>query len=219
MKLKCLLFAALAVASMSALAGTNQLFVNDFEMKPGETKTVEVLLKNADQFSALQADFHYATGLSAGLKADGKPFITVMGRSQGYDCFASVPGNASMRIVDVQMQNNAESMTVTDKGEAILQIQIVAEQGMENGTYTCSIDKQRFSTGKANGEGDVDGESSTFNVKVTSTGVNDVTVAKEVSSVKYVNIAGMESAEPFDGVNVVITTYTDGSKATTKMVK
>ena len=50
-------------------------------------------------------------------------------------------------------------------------------------------------------------------------GVNDVHVDKNVKSVKYYNLLGVESAEPFQGVNVVVTTYDDGSKAASKVVK
>lgn len=61
---------------------------------------------------------------------------------------------------------------------------------------------------------------SAFNFKVTlSTGVNDLTAAKTVSSVRYYNVSGQESAEPFQGVNIVVTNYTDGSHTTTKIVK
>ncbi len=50
------------------------------------------------------------------------------------------------------------------------------------------------------------------------TGVNDIN-SKAVKSVKYVNIAGVESNKPFDGVNIMVTTYTDGTKAATKVIK
>lgn len=61
---------------------------------------------------------------------------------------------------------------------------------------------------------------SAFNFKVTlSTGVDDLTAAKTVSSVRYYNVSGQESAEPFQGVNIVVTNYTDGSHTTTKIVK
>ncbi len=50
------------------------------------------------------------------------------------------------------------------------------------------------------------------------TGINDIN-SKAVKSVKYVNIAGIESAEPFDGLNIVVTTYTDGTKAAAKVIK
>ena len=54
--------------------------------------------------------------------------------------------------------------------------------------------------------------------KKTVTGVNDIN-AKAVAGVKYYNLAGVESNVPFDGVNVVVTTYTDGTKAASKVIK
>ncbi len=35
----------------------------------------------------------------------------------------------------------------------------------------------------------------------------------------YYNLAGVESAEPFKGVNLKVTTYTDGSRTTEKIIK
>lgn len=51
-----------------------------------------------------------------------------------------------------------------------------------------------------------------------STAVNDIT-AKTVAGVKYVNLAGAESNKPFDGVNIMVTTYTDGTKSAAKVIK
>ena len=51
------------------------------------------------------------------------------------------------------------------------------------------------------------------------TAVDNVETAKAVSSVKYVNVAGQTSEVPFDGMNVKVTTYTDGTQSTIKMVK
>ena len=51
------------------------------------------------------------------------------------------------------------------------------------------------------------------------TGVKTVEGAKEVKSVKYVNTVGQISDRAFDGVNVMITTYTDGTTNTVKVVK
>lgn len=50
------------------------------------------------------------------------------------------------------------------------------------------------------------------------TGVNDVN-AKTVAGVKYVNAAGVESNTPFDGINIVVTSYTDGTMSAVKVVK
>jgi hypothetical protein len=50
------------------------------------------------------------------------------------------------------------------------------------------------------------------------TAVNDIN-AKTVAGIKYVNVAGIESNKPFDGVNIVVTTYTDGTKAVKKVLR
>lgn len=51
------------------------------------------------------------------------------------------------------------------------------------------------------------------------TGINTVETIKNVTSVKYYNLQGIESATPFDGVNIMVKTFDDGSKATVKVVK
>ena len=47
----------------------------------------------------------------------------------------------------------------------------------------------------------------------------DVTSSKTVESVRYFNVMGMESKEPFEGINIVVTRYTDGSFSTAKVLK
>lgn len=47
----------------------------------------------------------------------------------------------------------------------------------------------------------------------------DQIATREVAGVKYYNVAGVESDRPFQGVNIVVTRYTDGSMTTTKVVK
>ncbi len=52
------------------------------------------------------------------------------------------------------------------------------------------------------------------------TAINTVETGNgEVKSVKYVNVAGIMSDTPFQGVNIVVTEYTDGSRTTSKMLK
>lgn len=42
---------------------------------------------------------------------------------------------------------------------------------------------------------------------------------KTINNVKYYNVAGMESYVPFDGVNIKVTTYNDGTTSTCKVIK
>ena len=52
-----------------------------------------------------------------------------------------------------------------------------------------------------------------------TTGVEDFDAEKTVAGVTYYNLLGVSSDRPFEGVNVVVTTYTDGTKSSKKIVK
>ena len=52
-----------------------------------------------------------------------------------------------------------------------------------------------------------------------NTAVEELDVNKAVANVTYYNLAGQQSAQPLDGVNIVVTTYTDGSTTTAKVIK
>ena len=49
--------------------------------------------------------------------------------------------------------------------------------------------------------------------------IDAVATVKPVSSVRYYNLAGVESAEPLDGVSIKVTTYTDGTRKCEKVVR
>ena len=50
------------------------------------------------------------------------------------------------------------------------------------------------------------------------TGIDNV-ASKNVAGIKYYNLSGVESDVPFQGVNIEVTTYTDGSRTTRKIMK
>ena len=51
------------------------------------------------------------------------------------------------------------------------------------------------------------------------TGIDATVTAKQVVSVSYIDLTGKVSARPFGGLNIVVTTYSDGTTATSKMMK
>ncbi len=55
-------------------------------------------------------------------------------------------------------------------------------------------------------------------IKGVATGIEAIS-GKAVAGVRYYNVAGMASDKAFDGVNIVVTTYTDGTQVVTKVVK
>ena len=52
-----------------------------------------------------------------------------------------------------------------------------------------------------------------------ATAIDSNVGSKSVSSVKYVNLAGQVSSQAFDGVNIVLTTYSDGTTSAVKVIK
>lgn len=58
-----------------------------------------------------------------------------------------------------------------------------------------------------------------LNIDLPTVAVNDIDATKAVASVKYYNAAGMASDTAFDGINIVVTKYADGSQSTAKIVK
>ena len=51
------------------------------------------------------------------------------------------------------------------------------------------------------------------------TAINGVISNAQPVSVEYVNIAGIRSSKPWQGVNIIVTRYSDGTTTTTKVVK
>ena len=49
--------------------------------------------------------------------------------------------------------------------------------------------------------------------------VENINAGKAVAGVKYYNVAGQAADKAFDGVNVVVTTYVDGTQSAVKVVK
>lgn len=50
-------------------------------------------------------------------------------------------------------------------------------------------------------------------------GIDVVAAEKQISNVEYVNLNGMHSKEPFKGFNIRVTTYTDGTRHTEKIIR
>ena len=61
----------------------------------------------------------------------------------------------------------------------------------------------------------LEGQNSSENV----TDVEEVLTVKTVKSVRFYNLMGVESDKPFEGINIVVTRYSDGSTSTVKVLK
>lgn len=55
--------------------------------------------------------------------------------------------------------------------------------------------------------------------KNVPTAITDVTASASPVAIDYYNVAGVRSATPFSGVNIVVTHYSDGTTSTAKLIK
>lgn len=53
----------------------------------------------------------------------------------------------------------------------------------------------------------------------STTGINEVNTNKQAVSTTYFNVAGQQSAVPFNGVNIVVTRYDDGTSHAAKIMR
>ena len=67
----------------------------------------------------------------------------------------------------------------------------------------------------------IDGITQDVDVRIDKdiSAVNEIGATKSVANVTYYNLAGQQSAQPVEGVNIVVTTYTDGTRTTAKVIK
>lgn len=49
--------------------------------------------------------------------------------------------------------------------------------------------------------------------------ISNVNASRTVTGVRYYNLMGVESDKPFDGINIVVTTYSDGSRTSRKVLR
>ena len=88
------------------------------------------------------------------------------------------------------------------------------EEDAVNNPNLMLLNRDAPADGYGMGEGDGHAQSGSI-----VTAVNELSIDRQVVGVKYVNIQGMQSDRPFDGVNIVVTRYSDGSTTTTKVVR
>ena len=247
MKIKALLFAAAAMVGVSAIAqvpASTKVYIDPFEADPGQKVIVDLKVDNPEQptMSTFQVDLVYPEGILSHaqctrMEAFGTGNATTLkdgwlisdsflgaNEDEGFSAFTvafATPSGCDLRIG--AFDGNAEGKVFgAQEGAACIKFAIQVAADAAPGEYEISFPHTVVS-GPA-GSKDAWGPIDPYTVKVTVkgepvvTGVEDIN-AKAVAGVKYYNLAGVESNKPFDGVNVVVTTYTDGTKAASKVIK
>ena len=167
----------------------------------GETRIVSILLDNTMDYCAFQLDLNLPEGLTA-------------------TNFA-LTDRAGSHILDVNTIDGGSIRALCYTPA------LTAIGGHEGALLTFDV----TATGNVMGDITVDGielvttACETVRLDAFAIGVDNVTAVSEtmagktVSRVDYFNAAGQQLSQPATGMNVVVTTYTDGTRTVTKVIR
>ena len=181
--------------------------VPGFSMKAGDTRFIDVQLDNVEHdYTALQCEIIVPQGLNLTrvkgidrganhtffMRANDveQNVYTIMGAAMDMATFAGNEGNIMRLTVTATDDFSSE-----DAELALTNIVLVTKT---NDAFLASDAKAKIND---------------------ESGIENISADKQIDHVRYINVAGQESDQPFDGVNIIVTTYTDGTTTTVKVIK
>jgi hypothetical protein len=199
---------AIRTQSVERFARTSDAFVlPKVNITAGEARTILVELKNTEHnYTALQCGLVLPEGIE--LKAvngydrgAGHDFYNmrsevesnvynIIGAAMDMATFAGSEGNVMSLTIQASDDFNAKNAELTLTNVIL----VTAEEG----SFLADDAMTHFND---------------------NSGIEQITADKQVAGVRYINVAGQENDVPFDGVNIVVTTYTDGTSTVAKVIK
>ena len=166
----------------------------DGEMSQNE---VAITLENDKEYTAFQLDLTMPEGMTA---SD----FALAERASGLGLMVKDRGNGKMRVVGYA----ADLKTIKGNDGSVLTFDVAGEgEILVDGIQLVTIEGQ---TVRPNG----------FTIdKNNATTVNESVAGKTIAQVEYFNLAGQRVERPESGVTLVVTTYNDGTRSTTKVIQ
>lgn len=228
MKIKSLLVAGLAVLALNAMAeyktcqSTLSFDVDIVKNAEIGVRTPYfpvhcVMVDNADDFTNLQFTFVMPEGLEGnncrandGTKAYNEDEDDTI-QPLGWSCGMVVGRDHDFKCIGVNLTKTPipqESFDLCDiRVTKTAELAAGSKIHVEEFKYTDYADNAYLAD-----EFDID-------LKIVNSAVDNINAGKAVAGVKYYNVAGVAADEAFDGVNIVVTTYADGTQNVVKVVK
>ena len=181
--------------------GNDRMSGEDVTLMAGETRKVSIQLNNEMDYTAFQMDLTLPAGLTA-----SNFQLTDRAGSHTFD--VNTLGNGKTRALcyspAIEVIDGHEGALLTFDVKATDDIEgFITVDGIELVTAGCQTVLMN-----------------SFTIGVNSaTSVNELNGAKTVARVDYFNLAGQQIDRPVSGVTLVVTTYTDGTRSTTKVIK
>ena len=164
---------------------------NNAQFMPLEIVEVQQVVENTITYEAEQEGGTIAVALADGTQVESG--------------VTKVAAGAKVTITATPAEGYKLSNIVVKCGDEVIEFDNETTTGRAAETHTFTMP-----------EGNVSIEA-TFEQE-TPTGIENLSM-ENVKSVRFYNIAGVESATPFNGVNIVVREMTDGSKSVIKVVK
>lgn len=170
-------------------------------LTPGENSTVSIALDNEMDYCAFQIDLTLPEGLTA-------RNFTLSDRADSHAFEVNRLSNGKLRALCYSPSleaidgNSGTLLTFDVCVDGVVNGDIIVD-GIELVTIDCvAVKLDLFTIGVNN-----------------FTAVNEVTTGKTVERVDYYNLAGQRIERPKGGVTLVVTTYTDGTRITAKIIQ
>lgn len=186
---------------------SDALALSTVSMRAGDTRTIDVALNNGENdYIALQCELVLPQGLELtavnGIER-GSNHSYYSRQNIVEDNVYSIIGISDDLAKYAGNEGNVMSLTITATEEyGARDAQVLLTNVM-----FVTPRHQVYLAGDATGL-----------VNDNTTSVEMLNADKQISAVRYINMAGQESEKPFDGLNIVVTTYTDGTTTTVKVL-
>ncbi len=173
----------------------------DIAFVVGETRTVSIALDNEMDYSAFQLDLTLPEGLTA-----SNFHLTNRAGSHAFD--VNTLANGKIRALCY-----SPALTAIRGNEgALLTFDVTAIDNVKGDITVNEIELVTTDCQTV--------KLDAFTIGVTNaSSVNEITSGKTIARVDYFNVAGQRLDRPESGVTLVVTTYTDGTRPTTKILK
>ena len=179
----------------------DRMSAEDITLASGETRRVSILLDNEMGYSAFQLDLNLPEGLTA-----SNFQLTDRAGSHAFDVNTLQNGNIRALCYSPALTviNGHEGALLTFEVTAVGDVNgDILVDGIELVTAGCqSVKLDAFAIGVNN-----------------ATGMNETSIVKTVARMDYYNLAGQRLDRPERGVILVVTSYTDGTRVTSRLIK
>lgn len=184
------------------MRGNNDRLSGDnIQLKPGETRRVSIALDNVLDYTAFQFDLSLPEGLTASS-------FSLTDRASAHSLDANMLQNGNTRVLSYSPQLAA----IANSEGTLLTFDVTAAT-----TVTGDITASDIEFVTPDG-GSVHFAPITIGVN-SMTAVDEFTTSKQVTRVDYFDLSGQQLSQPATGVNIIVTTYSDGTRSVAKVNK